>query len=638
MSPPLRASQRLRFGEFELDLTTRKLSGGGRIHVLAPQPLQVLELLTSRPGQLITREELIRRLWPTETFVDYEQGLKKAVNRLRDALNDSADNPRFIETLPRQGYRFIANVHHDDVVMENLVPHGQPVSGPLEEMSSARQKKAFVRYAIALLAVGAICLAIYLQLYRTKRHPSPIQAIAVLPLDNLTGDTSQDGLTEGLTDQIITDLAKVGDVRIISRASVMGYRGSHRLIPEIARELHVDALVEGSYERMGQKVRLRVQLIRCDTEQPVWAEIYDRDIGDLFQLESEVARDITLHVQQRTRRVPEQILSDVHTTDPQAFQDYLKGRHYWALRTREGLQKAVEYFEAAIRKDPKDARSYAALAHCYLVMPFMTEMLPGEGFAKARKEAEQALALDPSLSEAHLANAAVLMYNDWNFRDAEREFHRALEMNPNDATAHQWHGELLVLAGRNEEAIQEERIALELDPLSAIVHHEMGGILRDAGRPEDAVQLYKETLSIDPQFVAAYWELAVALRRQGKLPESIHALQQGAEGFVRVYRMSPEVIREIDELQSAYAHSGRPGYFRQALRVDSYLLRPSYYMARDYAQLGDKEAALAALRRSYQKHDPEALWMFTDPELEPLHSDERYRELVRAIGFAITAE
>ena len=638
MALPSRNSQRVRFGEFELDLSTRELWNNGTKQTLAPQPFQVLQILIENRGQLVGRDALVKHLWPSDTFVDYEQGLKKAVNRLREALKDSAERPRFIETLPRQGYRFIGNLEFDTAVRDRSA---DPVVVMPKRVPEEPEAKVIRRKSIPTIhllwvsatVIAAICVATYLWLRKEDGLTSPIQAVAVLPLENLSGDDSQDYLTEGLTDEIITDLAKLGGVRVISRTSVMRYKGTRHPIPEIARELNVDAVVEGSYERLGDRVRLRVQLIRGATDQHIWAEGYDRELGDIFNLESEVARDIAVHIKLSLGQSHVPALAKTHPMDPQAFQDYLLGRHYLALRTKEGLHKALEYFGSAIQRDPNDARSYAGLADCYLVLPFLTEMRPAEGFEKARQEIGRALALDPNLPEAHLANAAILMYHDWNLLGAEREFRRTLDLNPNDSTAHQWYGEVLVLLGRNEEAIREEQTALALDPLSAVIHHEMGGILRDAGRYDDAVRAYQETLKIDPQFFAAYWEMARAYRRQGKFLDSIRAFRQGAEGIVREYRLDPAVIFAIDEFQSAYANSGRIGYFRQSLKVNGYLPRPSYYLARDYAQLGDKESALVELRRSYQNHDPEALWMFNDTELESLRSDPRYQELVLAIGF-----
>jgi tetratricopeptide (TPR) repeat protein len=413
----------------------------------------------------------------------------------------------------------------------------------------------------------------------------------------------------------------------------MQYKGTHKAIPEIARELNVGAVVEGSLQRSGDQVRVRVQLIRGATDQHLWAEEYDRKVSDVFALESDIARDIAQHIQLHVSGRPRQELARMHPINPQAFQDYLQGRHYWALRDKEGLIKAVEYFKRAIQEDPNDARSYAGLAHCYLVLPFLTEMSPSDGFDKARKAASMALMLDASVPEAHLANAEILMYDDWNFLAADKEFRRTLDLNPNYSTAHQWYGEVLSLVGRHEEAIREERVALTLDPLSVVVHHELAGILRDAGQYDEAIKQYRETLKLNPQFFASQWEMSVALRRQGKILESIHALQAGAEGIVHQYKLSPAIIPAINGLESAYIDGGRTGYLRQCLKVHSYQPRPSFYVARDYAQLGDREAAIAELTRSYQKHDLEALWMFTDPELDPIRSDPRFQRLILAIGF-----
>jgi serine/threonine-protein kinase len=247
--------------------------------------------------------------------------------------------------------------------------------------------------------------------------------------------------------------------------------------------------------------------------------------------------------------------------------------------------------------------------------------------------AARALALDDFSPEAHLAKAQVLMYHDWNFRGAEQEFRRTLALNQNYSTAHQWYGELLTFTGRHAESVREEEAALELDPLSAIVHHELASSLRDAGRYDDAVREFKKTLEIDPQLVAAHWEMAVAFQRQGKLEEAIRALKAGAEGVVKEYHFNPAMISAINDIESAYTNTGSAGYFRQSLKFHRHLPRPSYYLARDYTQLGEKETAITELKRSYQNHDPEALWMFIDPELEPLRGDPRFQSLVRAIGF-----
>ena len=457
------------------------------------------------------------------------------------------------------------------------------------------KNRALLRYAIAaILTVSATVIVGWLLL---NRSGSPTRAIAVLPLENLSGDPAQDYLADGITDEITTALAKLGGLKIISRTSAVRYKGTHKSIREIASELKVGAVIEGSYQRSGDEIRVRIQLIRGATDEHLWAEQYDRKINDALTLEAEVARDIADHVLLQLSDKQRQMLAAAGPKNPNAFQDYLQGRHYWALRTREGLEKAIEYFQRAIQEDPTDARSYAGLAHCYIVLPFLTGMNMNEAFEKANDAANASLALDSTVPEAHLAKAEVLMYREWKLNAAEREFRRTLDLNPNYSTAHQWYGELLSLLGRHEEAIIEERAAVTLDPLSTIMHHDLAGILRDAGRFEEAIPEYRETIRMDPSFYAPYHEMFWGYRREGKLLESIQILEAGAEGWAREYKISPNVVPEVKRLRGALAQGGKPAYLRQCIKIHSYLGRPSFYLARDYAQLNDREAAYPAATR-----------------------------------------
>lgn len=629
MASPARNLQIVHFADFSVDLQTAELRRNGHKIILQDQPFMVLKSLLDAQGQLVTREELTRKLWPNGTFVDFDQSLNRAVGRLREALEDSAEHPRFIETLPRKGYRFISSVNETEP-RQPLSPAQTPQLR--DSPAHPKETKRFPSWYWVTAAIGAACISLYVWQHAMK-DVSSIQSIAVLPLENLSGDPSQEYLSDGVTDEITTTLARLKGAKVISRTSAMQYKGAHKSIPEIARELNVEAVVEGSLQRSGDQVRIRVQLIRGATDQHLWANEYDRSVGDVFGLESDIARDIAQHIQLQVDGRQRQELPRIHLINPQAFQDYLQGRHYWALRNREGLIKAIEFFQRAIQEDPNDARSYAGLAHCYLVLPFLSGMSASEAFDKAKAATSTSLGLDDLVPEAHLANAEILLYHDWNFLAAEKEFQRTLSLNPNYSTAHQWYGELLSLSGRHEEAIREESAALTLDPLSTIIHHELAGILRDAGRYDKAIDEYRKILKLNPQFYTAHWEMAWALRRQGNIPESIRALQAGAEGVVKDYKLNPAVIPAINRLESAYAHGGRTEYLRQCLKVHSYNPRPSFYVARDYAQLGDRDAAIAELTRSYQKHDVEALWMFTDPELDPLRSDPRFQRLILAIGF-----
>jgi TolB-like protein/DNA-binding winged helix-turn-helix (wHTH) protein/tetratricopeptide (TPR) repeat protein len=645
MSSPSNPSAKVRFGDYELDLTTSELRINGNKFLLQGQPFHILCMLLERPGELVSREELKKKLWTDGTFVDFDHSLNKAVNRLREALGDDAEHPRFIETLPRKGYRWIGTLepfHQRPIESESPNLSSPHLTADRHDQTdfvafAAEQTKSRVLLTIGtLLLLAAAALAGWLY-HRRLTNPAPpslqIESIAVLPLENLSGDASQEYLSDGITDEITTALARLSGTRVISRTSAMQYKETHKSVPEIARELNVGALVEGSFQRSGDQVRIRVNLIRGTTDQHLWADEYDRKVSDVFGLENDIARDIAEHIQLQVSGKPHQDLARTHPINPLAFQDYLQGRHYWALRDKQSLVKGVEYFKRAIEEDPNDARSYAGLAHCYLVLPFLTEMSPSDGFDQAKKATAMALTLDASLPEAHLANAEIIFYHDWNFSGAENEFRRTLDLNPNYSTAHMWYGELLSVVGRHEEAILEERVALRLDPLSAIVNHELAGMLRDAGRYDEAIRQYRETLKLNPKFYAAQAEVSVAFRRQGKILESIHELQAGAEGIVQQYKLNPAIIAAINNLEPAYKQSGRRGYLQQCLKVHSYQPRPSFYMARDYAQLGDRDAAFAQLTRSYQKHDPEALWLFTDPELDSLRADPRFQRLILAIGF-----
>src|SRR6266704_2612032 len=598
-----------RFGLFEADLGSRELRKHGIRVRLQEKPFLVLTELLRRPGEVVTREELRQCLWSPGTFVDFDEGVNTAVKRLRIALGDSSTDPIYIETVSRYGYRFIAPVTlfpangkavpelRPDLVLVKPLP--RPVD-PKQEKSALSQPLLWLTLVFGLVVLAAVAI------YEKWWHPTDlasgtIQSIAVLPLENLSADASQEFFADGITDEIITDLAKLAGPKVISRTSVMQYKGTHKTIPQIARELNVGAVVEGSFERSGDRIRIRVQLIQASTDQHLWADEYDRGLSDLFGLEADVAQDIARQIQIELTPQQQRTLARNRTLNPQAFQDYLQGRHYWALRTKESLAKAVEYFNRAIHEDPNDARSYAGLAHCYIVLPMLTDMSEGEGFDKAQEAAKRALALDDSLPEAHLAIAEALLYHDWNFAGAEREFRKTLELNPNYSTGHQWYGEFLSFMGRHEEAIRELQVAIALDPLSAVIHHQAGQTFRHARQYEAALEQYREAVKLSPGFSSSYETMYWNFRHQEKFAESIQALRKGA----LYWSQNPSIVSAIDGLESAYATGGRRGYLLQSLKIHKYYPRPAFYFAMDYAALGDKENAFVWLMRSYENRDIE---------------------------------
>jgi TolB-like protein/DNA-binding winged helix-turn-helix (wHTH) protein len=643
-----------RFGVFEADFDTRQLTKSGFRIRLQDQPFQLLALLLDRQGAVVTREELKERLWPGNTFVEFDNGLNTAIKKLRTALSDSADNPRFVETVPRIGYRFVAPVAVSKLPWASAVEQGVPVRAGVESPESlisplaspattakaefphsnvARAPRrrlplfAAVALAVVLLSAG-FAIKMRSKSAASARRTSSIQAIAVLPLLNVSADSNQEYFADGMTDEIITDLAKLAGPKVISRTSIMQYKGTRKRIPEIARELQVGAVLEGSVERSGDRMRVRVQLIEASTDQHLWAEVYDRQLRDVLLLEAELARDIAGQIELRLTPQQQQDFAHNRTLNPQAFQDYLQGRHYWAMRTNESLTTAIDYFNRAVQEDPSDARSYAGLAQCYIVLPMLTKVSQAEAFPKARDAAAQALALDDSLADAHLSIAEVRLYQDWDFAGAEREFKKALDLNPNYSTGHQWYGEFLSLMARHEEAIRELQTALALDPLSAVVHLQFGNSLEEARRHERALDQYRESLRLDPQFYAPFEAVSWIYRRQGKFVESIPPLRTACQLFAKPY-----LTRLVDELPGAYSTGGKAGYLQQAIKVHGQYVRPLYYLARDYADLGDRQAALAALNRSYENRDTELLWLLVDPEMDPLRSDPRFQELTKKVGF-----
>lgn len=628
----------LRFGAFQLKLSSKELRKHGVPLRLGGHALSILLILLEHPGEIITRDEIQKRLWGADTFVDLQHGLNTAMKKLRAVLDDSADNPRCIETIPRVGYRFVALVHEEASQSAEPAPEvaNTPVpviAAPVHVSNTSRRQLRVLGWAALAVLLLYVGFAIRARLKPASATQfNSVQAIAVLPLRNISSsDAAQEYFSDGITDEIITDLAKLGGPKVISRTSVMQYKGTSKTIPEIARELHVGAILEGSVERSGDRLRVRVQLIDAATDQHLWAETYDRQLSDVLLLEADLAQDIARKISGRLTPEQQQVLARNRTLNPQAFQDYLQGRHYWALRTSQSLTTAIDYFNRAIQEDPSDARSYAGLAQCYVVLPMVAKTSQDEDFQKAHDAAAQALALDNSLPEAHLATAEIRLYQNWDFAGAESEFKKTLDLNPNYSTAHQWYGEFLSIMARHSEAVHELQLALALDPLSPVVHLQLGNSLQQAREYDQALEQYNEALKIDPKFSLPFYAIYWIYRRQGKFAESIPPLRAAVQSWSE---SDDDWMALVDQLPAAYSNGGRTGYLRQCIKIHERSERPWLYLARDYADLGDRDRALAALNKSYENHHFEVLWLLDDPELDPLRSDPRFQELVKKIGFS----
>ena len=630
---PLR---RLGFGVFEVDLRAGQLTKRGRRLRLQEQPFQVLAMLLEKPGELVTREELRSRLWPS-TVVDFDHGLNKAISKIREALGDSAEGPRFVETVARRGYRFLADVAVVDTANGQLeaVPEGSRPKDPTFvdlTHAGASPMRSLRPYAWRLFGLGlALVLAVSLSwtLYSLNQSSPKIRSLAVLPLENLSGDASQDYFADGMTDELIANLGQISALRVISRTSMMTYKGVRKPMAQIAGELNVDAVVEGSVLRSGERVRITAQLIQLPADKHLWAQSYEGDIRDALTLQNKVARAIAEQIRVTLSQDEQAALEDAKTVNPDAYQAYLAGRYFWNKRTGDGLKKAIDYFSQAIEKDPNYAQPYTGLADAYALSGDWEYgvLSPEVAFPKAKAAATKALALDDNLAEAHTSLAFVLDLYDWDWESAEQEYKRAIALNPGYATAHHWFAWHLIVMGRNSEAIAESRKAEILDPLSPIISADLADALCVAHLYDESVQQSRKTLEIHPHFAVAHYELGQAFAQKHMYNEAIAELRKAIE-------LSGGNTAFDSKLAYAYAISGRT---EEAIKIikelESRQGRPSStdpHLALIYVGLGDHDQAMMWLNKAYQaRFNPSILMR---PAFDPLRSDARFQDLLRRIG------
>ncbi len=468
MDKVARENALVRFGVYEIDLRSGELRKTGVRIKVQELPLKVLTALLEHPGEVITRGELRSRIWPDETSGDFDHAVNVAIGKLRVALGDSSDSPHFIETIPRRGYRFIAstNTPTDEVGAGRVADN---ISLPQSSSSSVfRRYWLFVGLAL-LLAIAFASIAVW-QRYNSR---SNVHSVAVLPLWNLSGDPNQDFFADCMTDELITHLAKIRSLRVISHTSTMQFRNTNVSIPEIAQRLQVEMVLEGSVVRSGDRVRITAQLIDARTNQHLWAEEYDRDVRDVLALQGEVAREVARNISATVTPKERKQLTNPRQVNVAAYEAYLKGRFYWNKRTADGMKKGSEYFQQAIAKDPNYGLAYSGLADCNSGLAWHGFLSPAEALPKAKAAALKAIELEPESGEGH-ASLGLALYHQGEWAGAESEFKRALELSPAYANAHHWYGDYLSSIGRHEEAINEAKRAFELDPLSSIINTWLG--------------------------------------------------------------------------------------------------------------------------------------------------------------------
>jgi TolB-like protein/DNA-binding winged helix-turn-helix (wHTH) protein/Flp pilus assembly protein TadD len=629
----------LRFGVFELDLRAGELRKHGLRVRLQEQPFQVLAMLLEHPGEVVTREKLQKKLWPADTFVDFDHGLNKAINKIREALGDSAESPRFVETVARRGYRFLAEVKVGDAVpvrSPKLATQSDPpaeardLPGIPDKLAVSKHLLPPLTWKISVLVLLLLVVSLVTWKFHSRNRPSPvIRSLAVLPFESLSSDPSQDYFADGMTDELISDLGQISALRVISRTSVMGYKRARKPLPQIARELNVDAVVEGTVLRSGDQVRITAQLIEASADKHLWSQSYEGELQDTLALQNNVARAIADQIQISLNPQEQAALKNAKIVNPEAYVSYLKGRYFWNKRTADSLKVALAYFNQAIEEDPKFAQGYSGLADTYALLGDWqyAVMTPKEALPKAKAAAIKALELDSALGEAHNSLAFCLDGFDWDFDSAGKEFRRAIELNPGYATAHHWYAWHLSLLGRYDEALAEMRKAENLDPLSLVINADLAELLVLAHSYDESIQQSRKTIELDPNFGLAHNHLAQAYLQKHMNDEAVAELQKA----VQLSGGSPTCIAN---LARAYVACDKRSEAEKLLidlkkRSNSRLSLASE-IAVIYVALGDKDQAIIWLKRGYEERfNPGVLQR---PGFDALRSDPRFEDLVRRIG------
>ena len=608
----------LRFGVFELDEDTGELRKAGRTVRLRPQAAKVLRRLASSPGRLITRDELRDEIWGQETFVDFEHGLNLCIRQVRTALGDDADTPRYVETLPKRGYRFIAPVEIA----------GQTTSAPAvtePAFVAPRPQRRRVLVWSASLAVALLSIVFWgWARFRPAANPAGRVVLAVLPLENLSGKQEQDYISDGLTEELITQLSRLepDHLAVIARTSSMQYKGTKKKVDEIGRELRVDYVLEGGMRHEGDRIRVSAQLIRVRDQTHLWAQTYERHLRDILELQSDIAHAVADEIQLQLTPQRRTQLASSRALDPDVYVAYLRGRYFWNQRGTEGLRKAIAHFELAVQKDRAFAPAYVGLADCYNLLSMNDVAPPDEAFPKAREAALKALALDDTLGAAHTSLGYTRFRFDWAWDEAEREFRRAIALDPGYATAHHWYGEFLAALGRFEEGLAELHRAVELDPLSLIINADLGWFLDNAGLSDRALQQLRRTIDLEPNFAPAHLYLGQVYERKGLYAQATAAYQRSAD--LSRSRSRPAALGHL------YAISGNRA---EATKIIDELLQQPHpspvAIAIVYTGLGDLDRAFEWLERGYRERSDWLIYLPSYPFYDPLRGDPRFKDLLR---------
>lgn len=620
---------------FELDMAAYELRRSGHVLKLERIPMEILLFLIEQRGQLVTREEIADRIWGNDVNVDTDNSINGAIRKIRRVLRDDPDNPRFIQTVTGRGYRFIAAVAKPAPEPSPGPPppavSDEPESIPLAVVSNwgLRRRSVLLGAAVFLIAVAA---AGFLRFSARVRPASGRLMLAVLPFENLTGDAAQDYFSDGMTEEMITQLGNLDapQLGVIARTSVMHYKHSQEPLDQIGRELGVQYVLEGSIRRDSDKVRITAQLIQVRDQTHLWARQYDRELSHLLALQDEIAHEVSEEIQialwdRKPITQPTQQLLSPQNYD--AYDLYLKGQYFWNKRTAEGFERAIDYYQQSIAKDPNFARAYAGLADSYSLLPPYSTASPREYMPKARAAALRALELDKDLPEAHTALALIVQNYDYDWQTAGREYQRAIELNPNYATAHHWYAEHLMWRGRFDEALRESERARQLDPLSLIIATDNGAILYFSRQYDRAIEKLRAVRELDPSFPRAAGLMVRAYEQKGMFADALADVEKSCP----LYNSWA-----CSELVYIYGRTGQEAQAGLALAKLERLNRrqpvdPAVFVE-PYIGMNNKDEAFFWLDKAYAQHSNALTGLKVDPIYDPLRSDPRFQDLLRRVG------
>jgi TolB-like protein/DNA-binding winged helix-turn-helix (wHTH) protein/tetratricopeptide (TPR) repeat protein len=637
-----------RFGTFELDTVLGVLRHDGLRVRLSDKPFRLLNLLVECPGQIVNHEQIRQRLWGSDTFVDFEGNLSVILAKLRQVLGDSPGNPLFIETVPRRGYRFVAPVTSIETAsdVQPLVGNAgveglqepQPVMVVERGSGLFRSRRAFVLAALLILGTATLGIAYFWWLRHSvdATHASHNVIILVTPFENLSGDPSQEYLSDGLTEEMITQLGESApeQLSVIARSTALRYKGSHKTVEEIGNEQNVDYILEGSLRRQGNIVRVTAQLFKVRRKGSLWAKAYERDGTDILSVQRDVANRIADSLSVELLPSVRKRSAGSIAVSPEAHDDYLKGLFEFNKRTEDGLRRSIQYFRQGIERDPNFGAGYAALAYSYATAASWTFLSPEDAYPNARQAAQKALSIDGTIAEAHFATAEILHEYDWDWSGAEKEYQRALQLNPSSATGHKLYAEYLTHAGRYSDALAELRRAQHLDPLSMITNSLVCYVYVHARQYNDAISECKKALELDPNFGPAHYFL-------GEAYSGRHLYDKALLEHRTARDLSGDVSMMVAAVASNYAASGNK---REARKLLGELLQRSkrnyvsaYALAKVYASLGDHEQARQALERAFEQRSFELLYLADDPLLDPVRNELWFKQMVVKRGFPNSA-